>query len=91
MTLDTLARQQLRTRAQAAISRPVPLHVRDGGASVVAHYKDFAGVLSAFVRTGRGEVLARSALVRIECMQGVVPVALGNPALLNGQSGAGML
>lgn len=88
MTLNTSAREQLRTRAQAAISRPVPSHIRSGDVNAARAYKECAAQVASFVRTGHNAERARTSVSRLECMQGIAP---GQWALLNGQSGAGML
>ena len=80
----------LRQRVTQALARPVPPHVLQGDVRAASHYKDCCAQVGVYLRTGRKDVRVMGALVRLESMQGFAPGAAA-AALLNGQSGAGML
>lgn len=71
MMLDIAARQRLRERAQCALLRPVPEHVRHGSADHARDYKEFAAKAASYVRTGYDAKRAAASVARLESMQGV--------------------
>lgn len=71
MMLDTAARQRLRERAQCALLRPVPEHVRHGSADHARDYKECAAKAASFVRTGHDAKRAATSVARLESIQGV--------------------
>lgn len=65
------SRQELRMRAQAAISRPVPKSIAQADVVSVRAYKDCVAQVAQFARTGRYADRSTAALYRLEAMQGV--------------------
>ncbi len=65
------SRQDLRIRAQVAISRPVPKSIAQADVQAVRAYKDCVAQVAQFARTGRYADRSTAALYRLEAMQGV--------------------
>lgn len=65
------SRRELRIRAQAAISRPVPKSIAQADVVSVRAYKACIDQVTQFARTGRYADRSAAALYRLEAMQGV--------------------